>query len=157
MIVNNNKNNMINTNIATNNTLSFNKENIINNIIEINNVFQTHYNEHKDTIVTIYNTGFYPPSPDFYRMAKLEFRFPIQGFGDGCLAHCPDDDIYYDLPTEKNEWINDLYEMLAYYIDFSNPENQAHDFSLDKTKEIIELPVSAVIEFLNFVTGEKLE
>lgn len=132
----------------------FDKENIINNIDLINNIFQTHYNEHKDTIVTIYNTGFYAPSPDTYRMAKLEFRFPIQGFGNDCLAHCPEDDIYYKLDTKENKWINNLYSMLAYYIDFNNPENIKHGFSLNQAKEIIELPVSAVIEFLKFLSGK---
>lgn len=132
----------------------FDKENILNNIETINNLMQTHYNEHKDTIVTIYNSGCYPPSSDFYRVAKLEFRFPINGFGDGCLAHCPDDDVYYYIPTKENEWINDLYEILNYYIDFNNPENINHGFSLNQAKEIIELPISVVIEFLKFLSEE---
>lgn len=132
----------------------FDKENILNNIETINNLMQTHYNEHKDTIVTIYNTGFYAPSEDTYRLAKLEFRFPIESFGNDCLAHSPDDDIYYKLPTDENKWINDLYGILAYYIDFNNLENINHGFSLNQAKEIIELPVSAVIEFLKFLNGE---
>lgn len=147
--------------MTVNNNMSFNKENILTNIDLINNIFQTHYNEHENTIVTIYNSGYYPPTENQYRLAKLEFRFPIQGFGDDCLAHCPDDDIYYNLTTKENkcinEWINDLYGILNYYIDFNNPKNISHGFSLNQTKEIIELPVSTVIEFLKFLIEENLK
>lgn len=143
--------------MTVNNNMSFNKENILTNIDLINNIFQTHYNEHKNTIVTIYNSGYYPLTENQYSLAKIEFRFPIEGLGEGCLAHCSDDDIYYNLTTKENKWINDLYEILNYYIDFNNPENINHGFSLNQAKEIIELPVSAVIEFLKFLTGGNLE